>query len=223
MHENGGSWIEGKLDAPPQDLTGPLVFGPDWLLEMVQTGDRTLGFYWAPFAIIYELPELTGPLRGQFVGFSFPGRPPADWLTTSMMFDFGTAGLARSPTELLALIRTPLPYVPLERTGSPLSQKARNIIASTYRSESPISEVARKLRVSHAHLTRQFKRDFGLTPVDYRHRLRVSEAMGKLSQGEKILDIAYDVGFNDANRFYKDFRKVTGTSPGKCRTHLKPA
>jgi AraC family transcriptional regulator of adaptative response/methylated-DNA-[protein]-cysteine methyltransferase len=74
-----------------------------------------------------------------------------------------------------------------------------------------------KLGVSHAHLTRQFKRDYGLTPIDYCHRLRVSDAMGHLSQGGKILDVGYDVGFNDATRFYADFRKVTGTSPGKCR------
>jgi AraC-like DNA-binding protein len=41
--------------------------------------------------------------------------------------------------------------------------------------------------------------------------------MGRLSQGEKILDVGYEVGFNDTTRFYEDFRKVTGTSPGKCR------
>ena len=86
-----------------------------------------------------------------------------------------------------------------------------------YRSDLRIADIAHELGVSHAHLTRQFKRDFGLTPIDYLHHVRVSEAMGKLSLGEAAIDIGYDVGFNDTTRFYKDFKKVTGTSPGKCR------
>jgi len=219
MLENG-FWIQGEVEAPPADLSGPLVFGPDWLLEMVRNQHGSRGFFWSPFAIIDDVPGLNGSMKGQFIGFSRRAAPPAAWLTTSMMFDFGNAPLATTPQELLALIRTPRPYVRLERTGSPLCEKAKSLIASTYRTEFAIREVASKLRVSHAHLSRQFKRDFGLTPVDYRHRIRVSEAMGQLSQGESILDVGYDVGFNDTNRFYKDFRKVTGTSPGKCRSRL---
>ena len=95
--------------------------------------------------------------------------------------------------------------------------KAKSLIASNYRADIAVADIADQLGVSHAHLTRQFKRDYGLTPVGYRHRLRVTEAMGRLSQGEKILDVGYEVGFNDTTRFYEDFRKVTGTSPGKCR------
>jgi AraC-like DNA-binding protein len=158
-------------------------------------------------------------LKGQFVGFSRPTPPPAPWLTMSMMFTLGSAALVRTPDEFTALLEAPLQYVPMEPTSQPsaLSQQARRLIASHYRANVAIRRVARELRVSHAHLTRRFKRDFGLTPISYRHRLRVSEAIGRLSQGEKIVDVGYDVGFNDTGRFYKDFRKVTGTSPGKCR------
>jgi methylphosphotriester-DNA--protein-cysteine methyltransferase len=157
--------------------------------------------------------------NSRFVGFSAPGRPPADWLTLSMMFNLGDLPLARTPEEFAAFLQQPLPFVRLEEKTpvSPLSRRAKRLIASSYRTEAAIAEIADQLGVSHAHLTRQFKRDYGLTPIDYRHRLRVSDAMGKLSQGEKILDIGYDVGFNDTTRFYEDFRKVTGTSPGKCR------
>jgi AraC-like DNA-binding protein len=190
------------------------------LLEMLRTRyGNTLGFFWAALAIVHDFPKLDGIFGGRFVGFSLPGEPPAAWLTTSMVFEMGNVALAATPEEFIALVKQPRPYTPMERTGpmSPLSQKAKKLIASNYHSDLSIRDVARQLDVSHAHLARQFKRDFGLTPLNYLHRLRVSEAMGRLSKGEPPLEVGYDVGFNDTSRFYSDFLKVTGTSPGKCR------
>jgi AraC-like DNA-binding protein len=217
---SGGIWIEGKLGAPPEGVSGPMVFGPDWLLEMLQSegGGSTLGLFWAPFAIIRDFPNLVSMRNVRFVGFSMPTEPPAEWLTSSMTFDLGDVPLAGSPQEFIALIRKPRPYLPMEGTASLLSKRAKSLISSGYRASLAISEVARHLGVSHAHLSRQFRQDFGLTPIQYLHRLRVSEAIGRLAQGEKTLDVGYDVGFNDTTRFYKDFRKVTGTSPAKCRS-----
>jgi AraC-like DNA-binding protein len=214
-------WIEGKLEPLPEGSSGPLVFGAVWLLEMLRSESRrsTIGFYWAPFSIIRDFPDLSGMQDCRFVGYSTPGESPAAWLTQSMTFDLGDVPLARTPEQFAALLTKPLPCVSLEGTTpvSPLSRKAKGLIASNYRHDVAVADIAAELGVSHAHLTRQFKRDFGLTPVGYRHRLRVSDAMGRLSQGEKIVDVGYEVGFNDTKRFYDDFRKVTGTSPGKCR------
>jgi AraC-like DNA-binding protein len=216
--ENGGLWIEGKLTLPNEGLTGPLVIGQNWLLEMIRTErGHTHGFFWAPFAIVWDFPKLDDIVGGHFVGFYAPIEIPV-WLVTSMVFDLGNAALARTPEEFIRLIAEPRPYTSLENmAASPLSQKAKRLIAKSFTRSIRIREVATALGVSHAHLTRQFKTDFGLTPVDYQHRLRVTEAMNRLSRGEEILDIGYDVGFADTSRFYKNFRKITGTSPGKCR------
>jgi len=135
-----------------------------------------------------------------------------------MMFDLERVSLARTPQEFIALISEPRPYLPLENTAaSPLSQKAKRLIATTFTTSILIQDVANMLNVSHAHLTQQFKADFKLTPLDYQHRLRVSEAVNRLSRGEGILETGYDVGFADTGRFYKNFRKITGTSPGRCK------
>jgi AraC-like DNA-binding protein len=211
-------WIEGQVTPPPKGLTGPMVIGRDWLLEMIRTeSGRSRGFFWAPFAIIHSFP-VDDILNGRFVGFSVPSEPPARWLTTSMTFDLGTAPLARTPQEFISLIAEARPHTLLENTtAASLSQKAKRLIADNFSTSVSIRDVAEALHVSHARLTRQFKGDFGLTPVDYRRRLRVSEAIGRLSEGEPILETGYEVGFEDASRFYKNFRTVTGTSPGKCR------
>ena len=217
--QNGGVWIEGRLTLPPEGLTGSMVIGQHWLLEMIRTeSGHTRGFFWAPFGIIRDFPEVDDLINGHFVGFSAPLEPPGHWLVTSMMFDLGNAALARTPQEFISLIAEPRPYISLENTAaSPLSQKAKRFIAEHFTTSVLIGEVARTLGVSHAHLSRQFKADFGLTPVDYQHRVRVSEAINRLSRGEEILETGYDVGFADTSRFYKNFRKITGTSPGKCR------
>src|SRR5262245_35208195 len=130
--EDGGVWIEGQLIRPPEGLTGPLVIGRDWLLEMIQTeSGHTRVFFWAPFAIVCDFPQVDSILNGVVVGFSVLSRPPRYWLVTSMMFDLETVALARAPEEFIALISEPRPYLSLENTAaSPLSQKAKRLIAT---------------------------------------------------------------------------------------------
>ncbi|HET9216572.1 MAG TPA: AraC family transcriptional regulator [Terriglobia bacterium] len=216
-----GAWIHGEMVTPVTGVSGPLIIGSGWMLEMIRPdhGERTLGLFLAPFGIVtFDIPEFSAAGRVRFVGLSSYG-PPPPWLQTSMLFDMKQTQLPGSPAELLRLFEHPLHGNSAEVASnvSMLSRKAKGRICDTYRESIPISAIAQELGVSHAHLTRQFKRDFGFTPVDYRHRLRVSEATGRLFKGDDILDVGHDVGFNDTSRFYKDFRKITGTSPGKCR------
>ncbi|HYR82460.1 MAG TPA: AraC family transcriptional regulator [Terriglobia bacterium] len=217
------TWIKQRYSPSPPEGSGLLVMGSRWMLEMFRFDDepRSLGLFLAAFGVI-QLND--AELRdGEFVGYSTPGKPPADWLISSMMFDLGATPLAKTPEELIALVEKPRPGKSIEAGlhASPLSRKLKRRIIDTYHDGVSISDIARELRVSHAHLTRQFKRDFGLTPVGYRHHLRVREAVERLSLGQKALDVGYEVGFNDTGRFYQDFRKVTGTSPGKCVDLIK--
>lgn len=218
--ENRELWIEGSLGDTP-DTAGQMVIGSGWLLEVLRNEEfQTFGLFWAPFSIVQTgTPALRGRLKGDFVGYSRPGKPPADWLTGSMVFDLEHAPLPKTYKELITVVCEPRPYTSIEtaRDVSALSEKAKARIVQTYLEGGTIAGIAAGLGVSQAHLTRQFKRDFGLTPLKYRNHLRVNEAVRRLSRGEKILDVGYAVGFNDTGRFYQDFRKVTGTSPGKCR------
>src|SRR4029434_5347622 len=110
---------------------------------------------------VCEFPKLRTLLGGNFVGYSRPGNPPAEWLTTSMTFDLANAPLADTPEQLLRLVAQPRPHRVLDRLtqSSALSREARRLIAERYSSDVEIAGVARELGVSHAHLARQFKRD----------------------------------------------------------------
>jgi methylphosphotriester-DNA--protein-cysteine methyltransferase len=80
-----------------------------------------------------------------------------------------------------------------------------------------IAGVAARLRVPHAVLTRNFKRDFGLTPIKYRAAVRVVTAAMTLLSGGDVTKTAFRVGFGDLGRFYKQFRSITGATPARYR------
>ncbi len=84
-----------------------------------------------------------------------------------------------------------------------------------------MARVAERLGVTPEHLSRQFKRDFEMSPTNYLHQLRLADAPLRLAKGEDIVNVSQDVGYNDLSRFYKQFRKATKTSPGVCRSVLK--
>ena len=56
-----------------------------------------------------------------------------------------------------------------------LSRKAKSLIDENYQFYPSIARIATRLGVSHAHLSRQFKRDYGMTPSDYFRKLRVAD------------------------------------------------
>ena len=224
MLSGGGAWLNGEMDLPVVGVSesGPIVMGADWLLEMVRfhKDRRTVGLFYAPYGIVnLDLPQFAVQGKCSFVGWSAPRNRPAPWLQTSMVVDLGRTPLASSPEELISLFAKPIPFRSLEvgADASSLTRAAKARISETYRDDIPISQIAAELKVSHAHLSRQFKRDFGFSLLNYRHRLRVSEATGRLYRGDKILDVGEEVGFNDTSRFYQGFRKITGVPPGKCR------
>jgi AraC-like DNA-binding protein len=104
---------------------------------------------------------------------------------------------------------------------SAVSLEAKRLIDDNYLIFPAIGRIAERLKISHEHLSRCIKKDYGVSPSEYLHRLRVAEATFRLSTGEEIIDISMDVGYNDLSRFYKQFRKATHTSPAACRRILK--
>ena len=97
-----------------------------------------------------------------------------------------------------------------------------SLLGSNYLVHPSIARIAARLNVTHAHLSRQFKRDFGMSPSAYLHQLRLADAPLRLARGEEIVNVSMEVGYNVLSRFYKQFRKNTSTSPGACQTLMKP-
>jgi AraC-like DNA-binding protein len=228
---DGLVWIEEDMEVEGR-LPGGFVTGPGWLFEWHQVREGTVwfvqddarvpveadafGVLYAPFSITCVAFE---DVKTRWVGVAGTGRIPGGREGPSVLFEVAPGAAPANARELLGALSAPRAVRSIERRTRPsaLARGAKALLDASYRSTPSIASLAAGLRVSHAHLTRQFKRDYGLSPVAYRHRLRASEAIAKLSEGERIVDVAGDVGYEDLGRFYKAFRRVMHASPGQCR------
>ncbi|MCA1629100.1 MAG: AraC family transcriptional regulator [Acidobacteria bacterium] len=225
-------WIEEEMELEGR-LEGCVVSGGGWLFELhrlsagevyyVQDGERVrvearcFGLLYAPHSITEIVLE---DVRSRWVGVAAEGRVPHGRESRPVLVEVDGRSRTSNLIEVLEALTASRASRPIERCTrpSPLSLKTKRALDESYRDPgSTIAEVAARLKVSHAHLTRQFKRDYGMPPLLYRDQLRASDAMLRLSRGEKIIEVSSDVGYNDLGRFYKQFRKLTHSSPGSCR------
>ncbi|MFO0554096.1 MAG: helix-turn-helix domain-containing protein [Polyangiaceae bacterium] len=85
-------------------------------------------------------------------------------------------------------------------------------------SVSPVGRVGREAKMAPAVFSRVFTAAFGLGPRDYCQRVRIHTAVLALIRGVDIAAAAYDSGFGDLSRFYRQFRQATSETPGRYRT-----
>ncbi|WP_233231608.1 AraC family transcriptional regulator [Tichowtungia aerotolerans] len=64
-------------------------------------------------------------------------------------------------------------------------------------------------------LSRLFLRETGMTFGEWRTRLRLLEAIDRLSQGQSVTQVAFDLGYQNLSAFIAMFRKTLGTTPGR--------
>jgi AraC family cel operon transcriptional repressor len=68
------------------------------------------------------------------------------------------------------------------------------------------------------HLCASFRKYLNKTPTEFLNELRVNKAARRLVEGdEKVMAIAYDLGFRSQSRFYQVFRKHYNVSPARYR------
>ena len=207
-----------------------------WLLELYELKSGAVGFIVDTkqvrptsncFGVLYPPFSFTrlsiqNP-RGRVVGIAGNVDLPAEFLNSPIVFDSSFVS-PESAATAIDLIRsgTNCQSVAICPSASLLSRKAKQLIDENHLAYPSIARIARRVGVSHAHLARQFKKDFGMSPSEYLRRLRVADAPIRLARGEEIINVSLDVGYNDLSRFYKQFRKTTNTSPGVCKTLLRP-
>ncbi len=76
--------------------------------------------------------------------------------------------------------------------------------------------------VTKPYLIRLFKREFGISPVQYMNHKKIERAQLLLFTTDKtVKEVAYTLGFSDNNYFIRLFRKLTGTTPQEYRRRLR--
>lgn len=104
--------------------------------------------------------------------------------------------------------------------GNLYIRKALRFIADNYSQHLDVPAVAEQVGLSPSYFSVLFREIVGVNFRDYLNRYRVEESKRLLLSSEyDLANIAVAMGFPDQSYYSKVFKKVTGLTPGKYRTH----
>ena len=84
----------------------------------------------------------------------------------------------------------------------------------------PIDQLAQMCGLSTGHFRRIFSECLGMTPVEYRNKLRIQKAITLLKTGDlTVTEVAEAVGISDMKYFGKLFKSYAGVSPSTVKKY----
>lgn len=105
-----------------------------------------------------------------------------------------------------------------EPSRDTLVHKAMLILEQQGDEGGSIDAISARLGISRRQLERRFRADIGLSPADYRQRLRLERGRWLLTHTDLgVIDIALECGFQDAASFARAVRRAWGMSPSVVR------
>jgi len=96
--------------------------------------------------------------------------------------------------------------------------KVRQYLLHHVRGKVSLEELAALSNVSKFHLIHQFKKKYGLSPIQYHQRARIGKARELIRNTDRSLsEIADALGFESIHSFSRTFKKVDGLPPSFYR------
>ncbi len=93
-------------------------------------------------------------------------------------------------------------------------ERAMKCMRTNYNKNLTLGKIAKAACVNTYYLSHLFKKELGMTVVDYLTKVRIEEAK-RLLQNDRmsIIEIALEVGYEDQSYFSKVFKKSEHTTP----------
>lgn len=99
--------------------------------------------------------------------------------------------------------------------------RARQFVEAHYSENFSLSDVARQAGMSSFYFCKKFKQATGMNFTQYVSRVRIEKAKQLLlNPNYRIIEIAYEVGFQSLTHFNRTFKSVAGQSPTDYRHNL---
>lgn len=110
----------------------------------------------------------------------------------------------------------------IDKKGTDLLAPAIEFIHKNYTSDKiSISNLAEICGVSETYFRRIFQKAYGISPLKYINRLRISRARELLGSGMySVAEVSFLSGFNDEAYFSREFKKVVGVCPSEYLKEL---
>jgi AraC-like DNA-binding protein len=197
-----GSYLESGPDGAWQCSAGELVVHPPYHLHanrMGASGARVLNF---------ELPTHVDTRLGRstYGIYALPDPGRLERLSR------------RDPYAALAEADAVKQRKPNNTSSSWLDRLAETLVQTPDR---PVALLARDTRCSQEHLSRAFRKRFGIAPAAFRREQRLRRALYFLAEGQRNLcDIALECGFSDQPHMTRELKRMTGLTPQRLKQLL---
>lgn len=101
---------------------------------------------------------------------------------------------------------------------SQLILDAIKYLESNYKNKAPLRQFCEEKHYSSQYVSKQFKKETGLTFLEYLQKVRIKKSCELLIGSElSVLEAAYQVGYDDLKYFQEIFKKIVGMSPREYR------
>jgi AraC-like DNA-binding protein len=102
--------------------------------------------------------------------------------------------------------------------------RAKDLADARYREPLDVHALARAAKLSPAHFSREFKREFGKSPHQYLLSRRLERAAALLRTTDRpVADICFTVGLRSVGSFTTSFGRTFGMTPTEYRAAHPPA
>lgn len=99
----------------------------------------------------------------------------------------------------------------LSHSGNPM-QRAIDFMADHVSEPVTIQTVAKNLQMSESNFSHAFKKQMGLSPQKYLHKLKMDKAV-QLLKSQNVTDVALDLGYENPSHFIRLFKETYGLTP----------
>jgi len=102
---------------------------------------------------------------------------------------------------------------------SVLTERCKNYIDQHLNEKICLDTLAEHTKVTNSYMCKQFKKHTGMTIVEYINQHRINGAKKLLLErlDSKVIDIAYECGFQSLSQFNRTFQRFVSTSPTSYR------
>jgi AraC-like DNA-binding protein len=102
--------------------------------------------------------------------------------------------------------------------------RAKDLVDARYREPLDVRDLARAAKLSPAHFSREFRREFGEPPHRYLLNRRLERAAALLRNTDRsVADICLTVGLRSVGSFTTSFGRAFGMTPTQYRAAHPPA
>ncbi|MGI6686215.1 MAG: response regulator [Bacillota bacterium] len=97
-------------------------------------------------------------------------------------------------------------------------RQMKDYIGDHYKENLTIDQIAQHVYLSKSYCCLLFKQEIGITINQYITELRMQDAQKMIASGnQNIIDICFELGYNDPKYFSRVFKKMFGVSPTEFR------